>query len=145
MTMPISTGSSYSSRSSIVGCVASMSSIVAKRWTRIASRSPYGIGWRTSATFEARVEQDLADLSAGLALAAAGARRADGDDRLRLSSIVASGPEQPEVGAGGEHERRLVHDRLVGEIAVGEDDLVDVVLVDELVSSSSGRIGIPCG
>ena len=27
-----------------------MSSSVAKRWTPIASRSPYGIGWRTSAT-----------------------------------------------------------------------------------------------
>ena len=50
MTMPISTGTSYSSRSSIVGCVASISSSVSKRCTRIASRSPYGIGCRTSAT-----------------------------------------------------------------------------------------------
>ncbi len=51
MTIPIRTGSSYSSRSSTVGCDASMSSRVANRCTRIASRSPYGIGWRTSATF----------------------------------------------------------------------------------------------
>ena len=72
-----------------------MSSSVAKRWTRIASRSPYGIGWRTSATLQARVEQRPADLAAGLALAAAGADRADRDDRLRrAASIVAFGPEQ---------------------------------------------------
>ena len=51
MIMPIRTGSSYSSRSSTVGCEASISSSVAKRWTRIASRSPYGIGCLTSATF----------------------------------------------------------------------------------------------
>jgi hypothetical protein len=50
MTIPIPTGSSYSSRSSTVGCAASISSSLANRCTRIASRSPYGIGWRTSAT-----------------------------------------------------------------------------------------------
>ena len=38
-----------------------MSSSVAKRWTRIASRSPYGIGCRTSATLRPGVEQDLPD------------------------------------------------------------------------------------
>ena len=48
--MPISTGRSYSSRSSIVGFEASMSSSVAKRCTAIDPRSWYGIGWRTRAT-----------------------------------------------------------------------------------------------
>ena len=51
MTIPSAIGGSYSSRSSIVGREASMSSRVAKRWTRIASRSWYGMGWRTRATF----------------------------------------------------------------------------------------------
>ena len=50
MTMPSSTGASYSSRSSTVGFAASMSASEPKRCTRIASRSPYGIGCRTSAT-----------------------------------------------------------------------------------------------
>ncbi len=78
---------------------------------------------------QAGVEQDPADLAARLALAAARADRADRDDRLRrAASIVAFGPEQAEVGARREDDRRLVHDRLVREVGVGEDDLVDAVL-----------------
>ena len=48
--MPCRTGSSYSSRSSIVGALASMSARVAKRWTLIFERSPYGIGCLIRAT-----------------------------------------------------------------------------------------------
>ena len=41
-------------------------------------------------------------------------------------------PHQPEVGARGEDDRRLVHHDLVLEVGVAEDDLVDVELADQL-------------
>ena len=81
---------------------------------------------------QSRVEQGPADLAAGLRLAAAGACRADGDDGLRRVQHRRVRPHQSEVGAGREHDRRLVHHRLVLEVGVAEDDLVDVVPVDEL-------------
>ena len=92
------------------------------------------------------VEQGLADLAARLALAAAGAGRADRDDGLRRAKHRRVRAHEPEVRAGREHDRCLVHDRLVLEVGVAEDDLVDVMLLDRArVSSSSGRIGIPSG
>jgi hypothetical protein len=81
---------------------------------------------------EPGVDQRPADLAARLALAATRADCADGDDRLRGAQHRRVGPEEPEVGAGGERDRRLVHDRLVLQVGVGEDDLVDAVLADEV-------------
>ena len=50
MIVPLMMCGSYSSRSSIVQSYRSRSSRVAYRCTRWASRSPYGIGWRTATT-----------------------------------------------------------------------------------------------
>ena len=128
MTMPIRTGSSYSSRSSTVGCEASISSSVAKRWTRIASRSPYGIGCRTSATFRPASSSACPTFRLVWLLpqpVRVAQTATTGFDELEHRRVR---PHQPEVRARGKDDRRLVHHRLVLEIGVGEDDLVDVEL-----------------
>ena len=146
MTMPISTGTSYSSRSSIVGCVASISSIVSKRCTRIASRSPYGIGCRTSATLRPASSRIRPTLRLVWLLPQPVRTAQTETTGFSLSSIVAFGPSRREVGAGSEHDRRLVHDLLVREVGVGEDDLVDAHSpLIRSVSSCSGLIGMPFG
>ena len=78
------------------------------------------------------VEQRPADLAARLALAAAGARRADRDDRLRGAEHRRIRAEEAEVRSRGEDDRRLVHHGLVLQVGVREHDLVDAVLADEL-------------
>jgi hypothetical protein len=81
---------------------------------------------------QAGVQQGAADLAARLALAAAGADGAHGDDGLRRAEHGRVGSEQPEIGSGRERERRLVHHRLVLEVGIGEDHLVDAVGANEL-------------
>ena len=86
------------------------------------------------------------DAAGGLALARAGAHRADGDAPASPSgSSVSAGREEPEVGARGERARGEVHHVLVGDVGVGEDDLVDRALADELVELASAWIGMPSG
>ena len=51
------------------------------------------------------------------------------------------GAHEPEVGAGGEHRGRLVHHVGVADVAVREDDFVDVVLGDELGEAGLGHDG----
>jgi len=80
---------------------------------------------------QARIQQQPADPAAGLALPGAGTDRADGHHRLGGAQHRGAGADQPEVRAGGQRDRRLVHDVLVGEVAVGQHDLVDLVVADD--------------
>src|SRR5438552_685553 len=76
--------------------------------------------------------EDLDHLAGGLALARAGPDRAHGDDGdLRLEHGVVRAEQDP-GGAGGHGCRRAVHDVLVGDVGVGEHDLVDVQVPDEI-------------
>ena len=77
------------------------------------------------------------DLARGLALAGAGAHGADGDHRLGALDHDLVRAHQHEVGAERVHQRRAVHDVLVGHVGVGEDDDFDAVLLDEL-----GHLGL---
>ena len=78
------------------------------------------------------VHEQLADPAARLALAAPRAHRGDGDDGPVGHQHRRARPEQVEVGSRCEHERRLVHDLLVREVGVGEDDLVHELAPDQL-------------
>ena len=76
-------------------------------------------------------EERLADPAARLRRAAAGSNRRRGDNRLRRVEHRGVGP------AAGSRRLRparltLVHDRLVLEVGVAEDHLVDAVPVDQL-------------
>ena len=77
-----------------------------------------------------RVE-DLGHAARRLVLADASAHAADGDDRLACLQRGVLRPEQNEGGAQRVHECAAVHDIVVGDIRVREDDLVDVVLADQ--------------
>ena len=77
-------------------------------------------------------------LAGGLALARAGPDGADGDDGLAALDHRVAGAEEDEVGAGGQDLGGLVHDVLVGDVAVGEMDVVDLVGGDELVELGLG-------
>ena len=81
---------------------------------------------------ETGVDKNLADSSAGLALPATRANGTDGDDRLGAVQHRRLGAEEGEVGASREHRRCLVHDGLMSEIGVGEDDLVHTLVADEI-------------
>ncbi len=63
----------------------------------------------------------------GLALAGPGARGARGDDRLRAPDHRLHGSQQHEVRATCQHAAGLVHHELVGDVAVGEYDPVDLL------------------
>ena len=80
---------------------------------------------------DAAFEQDLADVAARLALAGTGSDGAHGNHRLRALEHRRLRAEQPEVGSRGQGDRRLVHHRLVGDVRVGEHDLVDPELPDQ--------------
>ena len=67
------------------------------------------------------------DIAAYLALAAAGAHGADGYDRLPAFQHCRVRPRQAEFGAPGQNNGGPVHHLLVGEIAVGEYNLVNAV------------------
>jgi hypothetical protein len=89
-------GASYSSRPSIVGCDAgcdaSMSATVAKRWTRIRSRSPYGIGWRTMAT---RIPRRAGSARSDGWFGSCRTRSGQHSPRRRASCCAASSPSAP--------------------------------------------------
>ena len=70
-------------------------------------------------------------VAAGLALAAAGADRADRDDRARALEQRGVGAQQLEVGAGRQGAAGRVHDLLVAHVAVGEHDRVDGEVPDQ--------------
>jgi hypothetical protein len=80
----------------------------------------------------ARPAQELGDAARRLALARAGAHRADRDAGLRRGEHRVARREQDVVGARGEHARADVHHVLVGDVRVREDDLVDPVVAHEL-------------
>ena len=65
-------------------------------------------------------------LARRLALAAARADGAYRDDGHLGLDHAGPRPDEPEVGAGREDGRSLVHDVLVGDVAVGENHLVGV-------------------
>ncbi len=86
---------------------------------------------------EPGVAEDPPDRPARLALAAARAHRGDGDHRPMRLEHRRVRSQQPEVGTGGEHRRRVVHDVGVGDVGVGEHHLVDVVVADDV-----GELGL---
>ena len=77
--------------------------------------------------------EQLRDPARRLALARARAHGADRDDRLRGRDHRVVRRQEPEARAGGERARRDVHHVLVRHVRVGEDDLVDLVLADQLL------------
>jgi hypothetical protein len=85
-----------------------------------------------------------------LRFANTGADRADGDDGEMRREHGAPRPEQAKIGAGGQRDRGLVHDRGVVHIAVGEDDLVDLPLAADaaelclIVDGDAVRIARTC-
>ena len=91
------------------------------------------------------VAQELGDAPRRLALAGARAHGADRDDGLRRRERRVVRREQPEAGAGGERLRGDVHHVLVRHVGVGEDDLVDVVLADQVGELGLGADRDPSG
>ena len=83
------------------------------------------------------VAQELGHAPRRLALPGAGAHGADRNDGLRRGERSVVRREQPEVCAGRERLRGHVHHVLVRHVGVGEDDLVDVVLTDQV-----GELGL---
>jgi hypothetical protein len=72
------------------------------------------------------------DVPGGLALAAAGADRADGDDGLGGGEGRVVRGEQAEACSSRKRPRGDVHHVLVGHVGIGEDDLVDALVADEV-------------
>ena len=66
------------------------------------------------------------------ALAASGADGADGDDRHFGNQLRAFDAQQPEIGSRGDGARGQVHQRRIGNVAVGKDHHVDEFVVDDL-------------
>ena len=64
---------------------------------------------------------------------------------LRLLIIVSPGPRRTKLAPAAMDLGGLVHDVLVGDVAVGEDDLVDLVVGDELVELGLGVDGDALG
>ncbi len=87
----------------------------------------------------------LGEVARRLALAGAGARRPGRDDRLRALDHRVDGSEQHEVGPAGERPAGLVHDELVGDVAVGEDDAVDLLAREDLLELLLGDDRDPLG
>ncbi len=74
----------------------------------------------------------------GLRLAGTGAGRADRDHGLRRATSGVLRPDQPEVGAGGQHPRGLMHDEDVWDVAVRESHLVDALVADQALQLGFG-------
>ena len=87
----------------------------------------------------ARLSQQASDVARGLALARAGAHRADRDDRSRGAQHRLARGEQAVRRARRERARAEVHDVLVRHVGVGEDDLVDGVLADRALELGFGE------
>ena len=79
--------------------------------------------------------QNLPDIFRNSALAASGSDGANGNDRHRGLQHRPLRPQQDEIRPLGEDPGSLVHHLFVGEIAVGEDDLPDLVVADDLGQS----------
>jgi hypothetical protein len=145
--MPWRTGSSYSSRSSMVGSAASMSASVAKALHPHGLEVPVGHRVADQRHPVSGVHQQAPDPAAGLALARPGPRRAHGHHRSRAAQRGRPWSEQPEVRARGHRDRRAVHDLDVRQVRVGQHDLVDAVLGDELrqplLVDDRDAVGVP--
>ena len=81
----------------------------------------------------AGLAQERRDVPGRLALARAGADRADRDSRLLRGQHRLARRDQAERRAGRERPRADVHDVFVRDVGVGEDDLVDVVQADKVL------------
>jgi hypothetical protein len=88
---------------------------------------------------EAFLLQESGEVAGGLALACAGAGRAGREDGLRARDHRPRGPEQFEIGAAGERPTGGVHDVLVGDVAVGEDDQIGVLVGDHALQLGLGK------
>ena len=80
----------------------------------------------------ARLAEQAGDVARRLALARAGAHRADGDDGLVGGDHGRARPEQAVVRPRGHGQRADVHDVLVRDVRVCEDDLVHVLAAHEV-------------
>src|SRR5512140_2777625 len=89
--------------------------------------------------------KDGGDAAAGLALAGTGPDGANGDDGPAALDHRGAGAEQDEVGPGGLGPGGHVHDVLVGQVAVGEVDVVDLVCGDESLHLGLGLDGDALG
>ena len=83
-----------------------------------------------------RVPAQLAQLGGNpardRALAASGADGADRDDRHFRDQLRALGAQQPEIGASGDGARGQVHQRRIGDVAVGKDHHIHQFVADDL-------------
>ena len=75
--------------------------------------------------------QDLAHPARRLTLSRPGANGGDRHDRLRRLDHRGCGPEKHEVGPGGVHLGRALHDVLVRDVAVAEHDQIGAFLLDQ--------------
>ena len=66
-------------------------------------------------------------------LAASGASGADRNHGYAGFDLSVLGAEQPEIGSGGDHARGEVHERGIRDVAIREDDGVDVFVGDDLL------------
>ena len=73
------------------------------------------------------IPQNFGDSPGGLAFARASAYRAHRHDRLGGFDQGRVQAHQVKICAGGQHERRLVHHIFMRHIAVGKDDLIDLL------------------
>ena len=88
---------------------------------------------------QAALSQQRRQVAGGLALAGAGARRADGEHRPAALDHRVVGAEEREVGASGEDPRCGMHHRLVAHVAVGEHDRIDTALADQGLELALGH------
>ncbi len=80
----------------------------------------------------ARLAEKAGDVAGGLALAGAGPHRADRDHGLLRRDHRRPRREQAVVGPGGHGQRADVHDVLVRDVRVREDDLVHALAAHEV-------------
>ena len=110
-------------------------------------RGEVAVGHRVAQDCDAvaGLAQERRDVPGRLALARAGADRADGDDRLGRGQHRLARRDQPERRAGRERARADVHHVLVRHIRVGEDDVLDLVALDQLLELALRRDRNPFG
>ena len=132
MTLPRVTCGSNSSISSTVQLCFSRSAISAKRIALLREQVAVGHRVPDGDDLEAAGHQVLDDRPRGLALAGAGAHRADRDDRLRALDLRRVGPEQDVVRPGSLGDRAEGQDVLERDVAVREGDVVDLEVLDDL-------------
>jgi hypothetical protein len=89
----------------------------------------------------AEVAQDAGEVARGLRLADAGAHGGDGDDGLRGAQHGPGGRAEAEARPPAHHGAPLVHDVEMGDVGVGEPDLVHAVLADQRLELLFGANG----